>query len=117
MATITIAYVQPVMPAEGDVKQICSLLIPTNSYVDIDEYAGTIWDTNVEGWGTWEGLAAYLDKISAAPTTLILFKAAARDGSIEFEESDAAKIEFFVELGRELSPYGFTVTVDDGTSE
>lgn len=110
MASITIKYTAPAGPVEADVKQICAFFLPTNSYVDTKPYEGTIWDTNVEGWGTWEGFVAYLEKISAAPTVLIMFKAAARDGQITFTEDDAKQVEYYKEIGRQLAPYGFEVT-------
>lgn len=110
MASITIKYTAPEAPVQADVKQICAFFLPTNSYVDSKEYEGTIWDTNVEGWGTWEGIAAYLEKISATPNVLIMFKAAVRDGEITFEEADAKQVEYYKEVGRRLAVYGFEVT-------
>ena len=116
MASITIKYTAPEAPVEADVKQICAFFLPTNSYVDTEPYEGTIWDTNVEGWGTWEGFVAHLEKISAAPNVLILFKAAARDGEITFDEEDPKQIEYIKEIGLELAAYGFEVS-DGSNSE
>ena len=33
------------------VSPIASLYVPSNSYVDTPAYAGTVYDTNVEGFG------------------------------------------------------------------
>ena len=110
MASITIKYTEPKALVQADVKQICAFFLPTASYVDSPEYEGSIWDTNVEGTGTWEGIAAYLDSISAAPNVLIMFKAAATDGTVTFEESDAKQVEYYKEVGRRLAVYGFEVS-------
>lgn len=116
MASITIKYTALEAPVEGKVEQIPAFFLPTNSYVDTEIYEGTIWDTNVEGWGTWEGYVAHLEKISAAPNVLILFKAAARDGEITFEEDDPKQVEYIKEIGLALAAYGFEVS-DGSESE
>ena len=110
MASITIKYTAPAVPVEADVKQICAFFLPTNSYVDTKPYEGSLYDTNVEGYGTWEGMAAYLEKISASPNVLIMFKAAVNAGQVTFEEADAKQVEYYKEVGRQLAPYGFEVT-------
>lgn len=109
MATITITYTEPEVPVEANVAQICALFLPTNSYVDLPPYEGTIYDTNVDGWGTWEGLAEYLGKITHSPNVLIMFKAAYRDGSVEFTEDDPKMVEYYKEIGMALEAYGFVV--------
>ena len=116
MASITIKYAAPEAPVEANVDQICAFFLPTNSYVDTEVYEGSIWDTNVEGWGTWEGFVAHLEKISAAPNVLILFKAAARDGEITFEESDPKQVEYIKEIARQLAVYGFEIP-EDGAAD
>lgn len=110
MATITIKYTAPVEPVDADVAPICRLFNPNNSYIDTPEYEGTIWDTNVDGWGTWQGLAAYLEKITHSPNVLILFKAAVLDGEVSFEEGDPKMVQYFKELGTALAPFGFEVS-------
>ena len=111
MATITIKYEAPVAPVKQDIAPICRLFEPNNSYVDTDPYMGTVYDTNVDGFGTWEGLADYLSKITHSPNVLILFNAAVRDGQTSFDEDDPKMIEYYKELGVTLALYGFTVTV------
>jgi hypothetical protein len=117
MATITITYTAPVAPVDGVVAPISATYFPTNSYVDSEPYAGTIWDTNVEGFGTWEGLVNYLSKVTAHPGYAIMFKAAMRDGSATVTETDEKVIEYYKELGVSLADQGFTVEVGDGESE
>ena len=102
MATIKITYTAPAAAPSREVASICGLFAPQNAYIDLEPYAGTVYDTNVEGWGIWEGLAAYLGKITNTPNVLILFKAAERDGAVEFEEADAKVAEYFKELGDEI---------------
>lgn len=117
MASITIKYVEPVAPVEGDVQQICAFFLPTSSYVDGVAYDGTQWDTNVwDDFAGTEDLIEYLSKITNTPNVLILFKAAiaAGDEGITFEETDPKKVVYYQELGKALEPYGFEVTVDGG---
>lgn len=117
MATITIDYTKPVVPVNADVAPICRLFMPNNSYVDTDPYAGTCYDTNIDGFGTWEGLADYLGRITHSPNVLIMFKAAVKAyenseegvGSVTFEEADPKMVEYYKELGIALAPYGFVV--------
>ena len=117
MASITIKYTAPEAPVAGQVAPICSLMLPNGSYVDLDVYDGTVWDTNVYGIGDWEGLVEYLGKISHTPNILIMFKAAARDGEVTFEEEDYKMVEYLKELGAALAEFGFTVDAGDGASE
>ena len=116
MASITIKYTAPAVAAQADVTQICAMFWPNNSYVDGEVYDGTIWDTNVDGFGTWEGLEAYISSLSHTPNALIMFKAAVRDGEVTFEEADAKQVEFYKELGTALAAYGFEVS-DEGAVE
>ena len=116
MATITIKYEKPAVVVPAEVAQICPLFLPTNSYVDTEPYDGTIYDTNVWGLNTWEGLAAYLEKITDHPGILIMFKAAVRDGEATFEEADAKVVEYIKEVGVALAGYGFTVEAAEGAA-
>lgn len=110
MATsITIKYTAPTEPVKADVTPICRLFTPNNAYIDTEAYEGTVWDTNVDGWGTWQGLAAYLEKITNTPNVLILLKAAVLDGEVTFEEEDPKMVEYIKELGTALAPYGFEI--------
>ena len=113
MATITITYAEPVVACPVNTASICALFAPNGSYTDTDAYAGTVYDTNI--WDAecactdWEQMVKYLSKITSAPNVLILFKAAARDGQVSFEETDPKMIEYYTELGVALEPFGFTV--------
>ena len=116
MSTIKITFTAVEAPNEAQIAQVCSCFYPSNSYVDTDPYDGTVYDTNVPGFGTWEGLVDYLSKITNAPNILIMFKAAVRDGEVEFEESDPKQVEYYKELGVALADNGFTVEVADSES-
>lgn len=124
MATITIKYTEPTVPASPVVLPVCRLFEPNNSYIDSDPYAGTVYDTNVDGFGTWEGLAKYLSKVTNNPNVFIMFKAAVKaaqeaeegTGSVEFEEQDPKMVEYYKELGLTLTEQGFVVEVADGAA-
>lgn len=111
MATITIKYTAPVAPAEQQVADIAPMFKLGDSYIDTDAYDGTVYDTNVKGFGTWEGLVSWIESITMHPGILILFKAAVRDGSATTEETDTKIVEYFKEIGSALKDAGFTVEV------
>lgn len=113
--------------------QICSVFFPDASYIDGKPYEDTIWDTNVwDKIGTLGFLEEYLGSITAAPTTLILFKAAAEKayeenqkeptvnhiGAVKVTEDDAKKVENIREIGKALAKFGFSVEgADIATAE
>lgn len=151
MAEITITFDPTSIVSEpynpGIRNQIPGTFVPNNSYVDTavydsdEEYRKTTFaaaydseddvpqyahfDTNVySAIGDPAFLYRYLGTISAAPTTLIAFKAALdkafadhdadSDGTdykgvYKFTEDDPKKIENINEIGKELARYGFTV--------
>ena len=119
MATVTIKYesekdLSPVQ-TEDKAMEVCPHLEFDNSYIDSKPYEGTVYDTNVPGWGTWEGLSSFLANISNAPTALLMFKKAREnDGQdIKFDVDDSIYAEYFEELvNTDLKNLGFTVTVE-----
>jgi hypothetical protein len=57
MATeVKIIYNGPITEIKRVGSNIARIFLPNNSYVDSIAYAGTIYDTNVEGWGKLTGL-------------------------------------------------------------
>ena len=111
MSTIKITFEAPVAPTKEDIAQVCSVFVPNNAYIDTDPYAGTVYDTNVEGFGTWEGLVEWIASITNTPNVLIMFKAAVRDGEAEFEEEDPKVVEYIKEIGEALADNGFVVEI------
>lgn len=151
MAEITITFDPTAIVREpynpGIRNQIPGTFVPNNSYVDTavydsdEEYRKATFadaydsaddvpqyahfDTNVfDAIGDPEFLYRYLGTISAAPTTLIGFKAALDKayaehdadpdkadfkGVYKFTEDDPKKIENINEIGKELARYGFKV--------
>lgn len=116
MATVKITFTAPEAPANRSVASICAIFEPKNAYIDMEAYEGTVYDTNVDGFGEWEGFVGYLSKITNTPNILILFKAASRDGEVEFEEADPKQLEYLKEIGLALADYGFTVEIDSSSA-
>jgi hypothetical protein len=57
MATeVKIVFNGPIVSVERVSSNIARIFFPDNSYVDSVAYEGTIYDTNVEGWGKLAGL-------------------------------------------------------------
>lgn len=160
MAEITITFDPTAIEGEpfnpGIRNQIPGTFVPNNSYVDTDVYvsdedtrkklfAGAYaseadvphyahFDTNVfSSISDPEFLNKYLGTVSAAPTTLIAFKAAVDKayadheadpnkadfkGVFKFTETDPKKVENINEIGKRLARFGFKVEgADVATSE
>lgn len=111
MAKIKIEYTEVVAPEDQKVLPICALFEPNGSYIDSPPYDGTVYDTNVEGYGQWEGLTKYLETVSSHPGIMIMFKQAVKDGEVEFEETDPQIVAYYNELGTVLAQQGFKITV------
>lgn len=113
MATIKITYTAPEVKADGKVMPISALFEPTNSYVDSEPYAGTVYDTNVDGFGTWDGIAAYMSSVTAHKGILLHFKeAVATPGTaVQFDVADADTASYYLEVGNALADQGFKVEV------
>ena len=123
MATITIKLHAPKCVDTRKVACICPHLEFDNSYIDTEAYAGTVYDTNIPGFGTWEGLVEYVANVTHSPNILIMFHKVVKEATLNdcgclvneegvtFEESNPYVAEYINEVGTALAEYGFTVEV------
>ena len=97
------------------VSPIASLYVPSNSYVDTPAYAGTVYDTNVEGFGQLNIMEPYATTSFPFPVPLAQFKCAliADDNTAEFTVDTYMEAFYYTEAGKALADQGFTVTVDE----
>ena len=99
------------------VSPIASLYVPSNSYVDTPAYAGTVYDTNVEGFGQLNIMEPYATTSFPFPVPLAQFKLAVvgTDGDggkeVEFTVDTYEEAFWFTIAGNQLKDQGFTVTV------
>ena len=123
--TVTIKYAGVQTPESIPfVSPICSLFLPTNAYIDTAAYAGTVYDTNVKGFGKIDLMDPYADTSFPFPVPLAQFKLAVvgedvLDGEdqptgekqVVFTVDSYTEAFYYMEAGKALADQGFTVTV------
>lgn len=116
--TITITYTGVTAPSAALVSPVCRLYTPDNSYVDTAAYAGTVYDTNVDGFGFIDLMEPYKTTSFPFPVPLAQFKAAVvgavqNDGSykVEFTVDSYMEAFWYAQVGEQVKDQGFTVTV------
>ena len=102
------------------VSPIAALYVPSNSYVDTPAYAGTVYDTNVDGFGKLNIMEPYATTSFPYPVPLAQFKLAVvgeDDGhggkQVEFTVDTYEEAFWFMTAGAQLKDQGFTVTVTE----
>ena len=112
--TVAITYAGPAVENIPFVTPICALYVPQNSYIDTAAYAGTVYDTNVEGFGKIDLMEPYATTSFPFPVPLAQFKIAAVGGSpVEFTVDTYQEAFWYMTAGVQLKEQGFTVTVDE----
>lgn len=116
--TIKIVYSGvPVPESIPFVSPIAPLYVPTNSYIDTPAYEGTVYDTNVAGFGQLNIMEPYASTSFPYPVPLAQFKLAVvgTDGDngkeVEFTVDTYEEAFWYMTAGEQLKDQGFTVTV------
>lgn len=123
--TVTIVYAGVQAPTSIPfVSPICPIYVPTNSYADTEAYEGTVYDTNVKGFGSVDLVDPYADTSFPFPVPLAQFKVATVGEDVldgDDQPTGAKQVEFtvdtyeeafwYTEAGKALKDQGFTVTV------
>lgn len=121
---ITITYAGVQAPESLPfVAPVCSIFLPTNSYIDTEAYAGTVYDTNVSGFGKIDLMDPYADTSFPFPVPLAQFKLAVIGTDVldsDDQPTGAKQVQFtvdsymeafyYMEAGKALADQGFTVT-------
>lgn len=118
---VKIVYTGPSVESIQFVSPICRLFVPSNSYVDTPAYKGTVYDTNVEGFGKIDLMEPFASTSFPFPVPLAQFKLAVVGENDE--DSDGKKAEFEVatymeafwykQAGVALADQGFIVDVSE----
>ena len=114
--TVTITYAGP---QGADIRlpmyTICPTFVPTNCYADSTSFAGTAYDTNVEGYGTIELMEPFKTTSFPFPVPLAQFKVAAvgTSGTATFTVDTYTEAFWYVQAGLALKDQGFTVEVEE----
>lgn len=116
--TVKIVYSGPEAPTNIPfVNPICAIYTPTNSYIGTPAYEGTVYDTNVPGFGTVNVMEPYASTSFPYPLPLAQFKLAVvgTDGDdgkeVEFTVDTYEEAFWYMTAGEQLKDQGFTVTV------
>lgn len=116
--SVTIIYKGPTSDAFREGSSIPPIFNANNSYVDTVSYEDTVYDTNVEGWGTLSGL----EPIDDATFKFAWFERAIREyfeafvagrinAGVAFEVDDADAEIYWEQMGAVMADEGFYTTV------
>ncbi len=125
---VTITYKGPATESISFVNPICRMYVPNNSYVDTKAYEGTVYDTNVEGFGKIDLMEPYASTSFPFPVPLAQFKLAVfgedvKDSSgnitgkkVMFSVENYMEAYWYTQAGYALIDQGFTVEVEEVSS-
>lgn len=104
---------------------IARLWNPDGSYIDSTPYIGTVYDTNVEGWGELPAVAPYDSTSVPYPVALAQFKLATVGEDLlndddevigkqtTFTVEDYKEAFYYMTIGEQMADQGFEVTVTE----
>lgn len=122
---VTITYKGPVTDSITFVNPICKMFEPCKSYIDTTAYKGTVYDTNVSGFGKIDLMEPYASTSFPFPVPLTQFKLAVigeeakdKDGNvigknITFTVNSYMEAFWYKQAGAVLADQGFIVEVTD----
>ncbi len=125
---ITIIYKGPATESISFASSICRMYEPNNSYIDTKAYEGTVYDTNVEGFGKINLMEPYATTSFPFPVPLAQFKLAVLGEDVKdsggnitgkkvtFSVESYMEAYWYIQAGFALADQGFTVEVEDETS-
>lgn len=108
---VTITYAGVTQDIEGLVAPIMRIYKPNDSYVDTAGYAGTVYDTNVPGWGELPVPEPYATTSIPFPVPLAQFKLAVVGNPVVFEVEDYKEAFYYQQIGFAMADQGFAVEV------
>lgn len=123
--TVTIKYTGVSGQVAIGPAPIARLWNPDGSYIDSAAYEGTVYDTNVEGWGEVPAVAPYDSTSIPYPVALAQFKLATvgedlLDGEenvigkqVSFTVDDYKEAFYYKTIGEQMADQGFEVTVEE----
>lgn len=111
--TITITYVKPTAPAGREATSISPIFKTPETYADTTAFAGTVYDTNVAGFGSLPLAFPYDETSFPYPIPLAQFQAAmvGTSGTVTLTSDDDMVVNYYIAAGKLLASQGFTVTV------
>lgn len=115
--TVTITYTGPNPENIRFVYPICPVYYPDNSYVDTAAYDGTVYDTNVKGFGKIDVKEPFKTTSFPFSVPMAQFKVAAlgTSGTLEFTVDTQTEALWYKQIGDQLADQGFTVAIAEAT--
>lgn len=121
---VTITYTGPAVDSIQFVNPICRLFVPENSYIDTPAYEGTVYDTNVDGFGKIDLMEPFASTSFPFPVPLAQFKLAVvgeddeetGGKKVTFEVATYMEAFWYKQAGVALADQGFTVEVEESGS-
>ena len=122
---VKIVYTGPAVESIPYVNPICRLFVPNNSYIDTPSYDGTVYDTNVDGFGKIDLMEPYATTSFPFPVPLAQFKLAvvgkydkkAGGKVVEFRVPSYMEAFWYMQAGVSLADQGFAVEVKPMTED
>lgn len=118
--SVTIAYAGPASPSDLRIPAlIYPIFVAAKPYTDTTAYEGTVYDTNVPGYGTINVMEPYASTAFPYPVPLAQFKVAVLSdtNSVTFTVDTYMEAFYYTEAGKALASQGFTVTVEEVTAD
>ena len=124
MYTVTIKYTGVSGEVAIGPAPIARLWNPEGSYIDSAAYEGSVYDTNVEGWGEIAPVSPYDSTSIPYPVALAQFKLATvgedllNDDNevigkqVSFDVDDYKEAFYYKTIGEQMADQGFEVTVE-----
>ena len=109
---ITITYTAPVAPSAQVVDPICRMFHPDNAAADNAAFAGTYYDTNVDGWTQATTLEDFMKDCVAHPGLVAALRKAAADGTYTFEATDKEAL-YLGEVAPAVVDQGYVINISD----
>lgn len=111
--TVNIKYNGVVAEPQIGIANIPQYFERVGSYVDSEAYDGTVYDTNVTGFGSVPAVAPYDSTSIPFPVALAQFNLAqvGKDNEVEFTVDDYKEAFYYKTVGDQLKDQGFVVTV------
>lgn len=118
---VTITYTGSAVESIQFVNPICRLFVPENSYIDTPAYEGTVYDTNVDGFGKIDLMEPFASTSFPFPVPLTHFKLAvvgeddkeSGGKKVEFEVATYMEAFWYKQAGVALADQGFTVEISE----
>ena len=110
--TIILKYEAVTAPEKQKVDQVCRVFESQNAAADNVSYAGSYYDTNVEGWGTATTLEEFMKSNVAHPGLIAAIRKAIKDGSYTVEDVSDKDALYLEECATVLAEQGISVSID-----